>query len=141
MQLNLFRRWHYLPGVRQKEQSFKDKQKEFYDRRHRVRDLPALASETGVWVTSGTSQVEGRIVGQAESPRSYLVDMPSGIVRRNRLHLGVVPGNPSPPSECYQPPPTQRKIMTRLQTGTAINPPCRYPDPPDGNRDMLRGEM
>ena len=74
-------KWPYLLEVCQKEQSFKEKQKEFYDRRHRVRDLPALPSETGVWVTSGTPPVEGRIVGQAESPRSYLVETPSG----NRL--------------------------------------------------------
>ena len=97
-------KWPYLPEVRQKEQSFKEKQKEFYDRHHRVRDLPALPNETGVWVTSGTPPVEGRILGHAESPRSYLVETPSGIVCLNCLHLDVVPRQPSPPSNSDQPP-------------------------------------
>ena len=101
-----------------------------------MRDLPALPSETGVWVTSGTPSVEGRIGDQAESPGS--IETPSGIVCRNRLYLGVVPRQPSPPSDSVEPP-AQRKVMTHLQTGTAINPPCQYPDSLDGNRDTLRG--
>ena len=92
-------KWPYLPDVHQKEQSFKQKQEEFNEQRHQVRDLPTLASETRVWVTSGTPPVEGRTVGQAESPRSYLVETPSGIVHRNHLYLGVVPRQPSPPSD------------------------------------------
>ena len=46
-----------------------------------------------VWITSEDDQVEGRVVSPAKSPiaRSYVVDTPTGVVRRNRQHWNVAP--------------------------------------------------
>ena len=33
--------------------------------------------------------MEGTVVSPANSPRSYLVETPSGTVRRNRVHLNI----------------------------------------------------
>ena len=104
---------------------FKEKQKRDFDRRHRVKDLTRIPDETSVWVRSGTMPATpSKIVSPDTSPRSYRVVTPSGILRRNRAHFSVKPDNDTPPVS-HQPPPGNT-IMTRLKTGTAINPPSRY---------------
>ena len=40
--------WDYLLDVRKKDKKFKEKQKQDYDRRHRVKDLLELPEETTV---------------------------------------------------------------------------------------------
>ncbi len=46
-----------------------------------------------VWIRTEGGPVEGRVVGQAERPRSYVVDTPLGRVERNRRDLRVVPSS------------------------------------------------
>ena len=77
-----------------------------------------------VWITSEGEQA-------TDSPRSYLVETPTGTVRRNHIHLNV---NLSQPSKHLQ---TQaitekntdtqarRRIVTRSQAGTTVKPPKR----------------
>ena len=81
-------------------------------------------------ITTEKQPVEGRVVEPAEAPRSYIVETPSGEVRRNRSQLNIVPEHSStvepevgssPTSVREQP----RRIVTRSQTGTAIRPPER----------------
>ena len=81
-------------------------------------------------ITTDKQPVEGRVVEPAEAPCSYIVEIPSGEVRRNRSQLNVVPEHSStveletsssPTSASEQP----RRIVTLLQTGTAIRPPER----------------
>ena len=71
--------------------------------------------------------VEGRVVEPADVPCSYIMENPSGEVRRNRSQLNGVPEHSStvepemgssPTSAREQP----RRIVTRSQTGTAIRP-------------------
>jgi len=127
--------WHFLPDFRQKDKEFKEKQKRNYDRRHRVRPADTLPDDSSVWVTTGNSQTPGRVVSNAGTPRSYLVNTPSGPVRRNRQHLNRrlsrtddnisdIPDIPTTtPSQRAEP--ERDKIMTRTQTGTDIRPPNR----------------
>lgn len=126
-------KWPYLQEFKKRNREFKERQEKDFNRRHRVQELPALPNDSEVWITSdGGDPRPGRIVSPANTPRSYLVDTPSGRVRRNRHHLTIVP-NHSPVTEdntSQQEPSPQhaqlaRKIMTRSQTGTPIKPPER----------------
>ncbi len=97
--------------------------------------------------------VSGTVVTQANCPRSYVVDTPSGRIERNRHHLRVQPEQDTPAQETEtslhnspvswginrdnrestveeeipQSSTTSRRIQTRSQTGTNIQPP---PPPP-----------
>jgi hypothetical protein len=119
--------WSHLPHFKQSNAQFKQKQKEDFDKRHRVMEQSKIPDETQVVITTDKEPVEGCVVRPAESPRSYIVEMPSDEVRRNRNHLNVVPESitetfPEPENESTDPP---RRIATRSQTGIAITPPDR----------------
>ena len=88
---------------------------------------------SSVSVTTSNNQIPGRVVSNAGTPRSYLVNTPSGPVRRNRQHLNRrlsrnddnmfdIPDSTrttlTPRDE-----PERDRIMTRMQTGTNIRPP------------------
>ena len=51
--------------------------------------MPELAPGDKVWVTD--KEVPGAVVQQAHTPRSYIVDTPSAVIRRNRRHLVADP--------------------------------------------------
>ena len=75
----------------------------------------------------------GRVQSAAETPRSYIVETPSGSVQRNRYHLKPLPNLPSDTDQQYDPMPEQSNIiMTRSRTGTEILPP---------RETLLKGEM
>ena len=117
--------WSYLPQFRSSHKTIKERQKYSYDSRHGVCEVPAISDETDVWVTTGPNIVQGRVVSKSNAPRSYLMETPSGTVRRNRYHLGVVPDKEHS-YEADQEEPPLRKIMTHTQTGTMIKPLSRY---------------
>ena len=74
--------------VRFKDLKIKESQKRYYDRRHRVKDMPPLRTGDGVWIPD--QDIHGTV--QAEhSTRSYTVCTPSGIIRRNRRDLNLYP--------------------------------------------------
>ena len=127
--------WPYLAEFRRLDGTHKDRQKKDFDREHRVHDLPEIPDDTEVWVTSDAGPIPGRIVTAAETPRSYVVETPTGEVRRNRSQLRVQPETPTAGEETPadgedQPPPPQpsqdppRVIMTRSRTGTQVRPPA-----------------
>ena len=87
---HLMPEWTYLTDFHKKNAEFK-KQKENFDNRHRVHSLPEIPDDAEAWVNSGPVPVRGRIVTSSESPRSYLVSTPTGEVRRNRIHLNIMP--------------------------------------------------
>ena len=120
--------WSYLPDVQKADHQHKLRQKRDYDRRHKVRNQLEIPCDTEVWVKSGDVPVRGTVQDKLDAPRSYLVNTPTGTQRRNRYHLAVVPPEQSPTVE---PPettssPEPRRIMTRSQTGTQIQPPVRF---------------
>ena len=119
--------WPYLEEFCKQNELFKQRQKADFDRRHRVRPLPPIPSDTEVWITSGDQPIPGRVTATALTPRSYLVETSPGHahIRRNRQHINVVPDNHSI-SEDTRLESSPRRIMTRSQTGTLIRPPERF---------------
>ncbi len=114
----------HIGGFRQQDEQFKASQKSQYNRRHRVRELPSLPDNTPVWVQHQGRQVPGEILRQAGTPRSYVVNSPTGDLRRNRQHLQVRSEN-SLPNQDTTPTEPPKAISTRSQTGTLIHPPNR----------------
>ena len=95
-----------------------------YNRRHRARELPALPDDSEMWVTSSNRPVPGRVITPVETPRSYLVETPSGQIRRNQQHLNIVPK--SSVSTLPDNTPAKSRIMTRSPTGTEMVALKRY---------------
>ena len=120
----------YLPMFRQQNRDFKERQKDF-DQHHRAHDLPELSDDAEVWISSDGEPVRGRVISSADGPRSYVIDTPTGPVRRNRSHLTVTPETTNRSTadlhgSKHEPEPEPpRRIMTRSQTGTAILPPVQ----------------
>ena len=116
--------WPYLEEFRKSDQALKMRQKKDFDRRHRVHKLPDIPDNTNVWVTSGETPIQGQVQSSAGAPRSYIVETPTGSVRRNRSQLRAVPDVPHlTMTESTTPEPN--RVMTRIQTGTQIHPPDR----------------
>ena len=116
----------YLVEFREKNESFKKKQERDYNRRHRAREIPSLPDDASVWVTSGNQPIPGRVITPANTPKSYLVETPTGRIRRNQQHLNIVPENTTDPTLSDHGPATRSRMMTRSQTGTEIVPSKRY---------------
>ena len=70
--------------VAQKDALFKQKQKENFDRRHGVRELPKISPGDFVWIKDRQS---GGVVREQAAPRSYHVQTEDGEFRRNRRDL------------------------------------------------------
>ena len=83
--------WVYLEMFREKNKQFKESQKKNFDKRHRTRELTPIPDNTDVWITSEDRPIQGTVVSPADSPRSYVVNTPAGLLHRNRSHLNVVP--------------------------------------------------
>ena len=81
--------WEHIQHFRTLDQKYKQAQKENYDRRHRVRNLPELPENQPMWVDSRVQSrlIPGQVSHSATTPRSYVVETPSGELRRNRAHL------------------------------------------------------
>ncbi len=93
--------------VAAKERERREKDTASFNKRHRVRDLSHLAPGQPVWITDTKSQ--GTVVSSHTAPRSYIVDVPTGSIRRNRHHLvpfpETVPHSPHPPTPSTPPQP------------------------------------
>lgn len=121
-------KWPYLEEFQKVNERFKEKQKADYDSRHGARPLPEIPDDTDVWVTTDDNRISGRVRGPADTPRSYLVETPSGQIRRNRVQLNPMPHTQTHgPTEPVNPVSNENHspIMTRSRTGTRINPPER----------------
>ena len=62
-----------------------------------MRDLPVLGVGDKVWIPDHKS--EGMVMEKTASTRSYLVQTPSGPLRRNRRHLRYIPEHEVPKSQ------------------------------------------
>ena len=117
--------WPYLDDFRQQNNIFKTRQKTNFDRRHRVRTLSPIPTDTNVWVTSGDRPISAKVITSSSTPRSYVVRTQNQMnLQRNHHHLHVRPRQINNDSDdpISSPP---RRIMTRTQTGTVIRPPQR----------------
>lgn len=75
--------------VESKEKERRWKDSTVYNRRHCVRDLPLLSPSQPVWITD--TKCEGTVLSSHSTPRSYVVESPSGTIRKNRHHLQPLP--------------------------------------------------
>ena len=113
--------WPHLNSFRQQNDALKQKQKADYDNRHRTRPLLPIPNDSPVWITTNGNRSQGRVTAPADTPRSYLIETPSGEVRRNRAHLTIIPDS----KETEHTPTPRSPIQTRTRTGTDIVPPER----------------
>ena len=124
---NFIPKWEHIRNFRKLDTEYRQIQKENYDRRHGVKTLPSLPDDTTVWVDTQGVQVPGRIIRTADTPRLYMVEVPSGELRRNRAHIrprtDLQSSAGTPRTE--DAPATYSRPITRSQTGTAIHPPDR----------------
>ena len=107
----------------------KTQQKNYFDRRHRAQILPELPKNNPVWVKSPTTHeavVMQKFNGQQEKgdERSYLVQTPSGVQRRNRLHLRWRSLHPTREA-------TQSPQVTSLLPSYADRPPRSHQEAPE----------
>lgn len=79
--------------VAAKERRRREKDTEVFNRRHRARDLSHLTPGQPVWVSD--AKARGTVISSHSTPRSYIVDGPSGTIRRNRHHLVPLPDSAS----------------------------------------------
>lgn len=86
-QLNskLIPKWPNLKKVQEKFSRQKKKQKENFDKRHRVRTLSQLREGEKVWITD--LRRPAIVERKSEEPRSYIVNSKGEKVRRNRTSL------------------------------------------------------
>ena len=134
----LIPQWTYLPEFRQKNAEYKGKQKANFDLHHHAREASEIPGQVEVWVNTGSEPVRGTVTAPTEQPRSYMVNTPSGELRRNRSQLNIVPPgtprstpnlsaptSPDPPDSVSSPTPPHSppRIMTRSRTGTEVAMP------------------
>lgn len=117
--------WPYLERFREKDASLKARQKENFDKRHSAKVLPHIPPGERVWLPD--QKVEGTVVANAGTPRSYTVKTPSGHLRRNRRHLNLLPGTPKADSDPGGPdtsstPPVGEKTNTPAHPPTPVVP-------------------
>ena len=82
----------------------KSVQKHYYDKRHNTRPLPDVSPRQDVLFLSLADQMsylEGTIVSQANTPRSYIIEAQGCRYRCNRQH--IKPVNTNPPSLLARP--------------------------------------
>ena len=114
--------WHFLNDFREKDEAYKQKQKQNYDRHHRTRDVDVLQKDTSVWVRTENVQQPGTVVSAADAPKCYIVSTTSGQVRKNRYHLNLRHDAPTTSTNDTQ---EWWPVMTQSRTGVELRPPDR----------------
>ena len=81
-----------IETLRAREKQLKDRQKQNFDKRHGVRDLPQLLPGDLVWMSDRETEA---VVEEEVAPRSYNVSSSGGTLRRNRRNLVQLQENPN----------------------------------------------
>ena len=80
-------------AVATKDEETKTNYRRHFDKRHNVRHLPELQPGDSVHVKLDQQKVwktPGKIIARSPVPRSYIIQTPNRVVRRNRRHLRTV---------------------------------------------------
>ncbi|KAK7105840.1 hypothetical protein V1264_017168 [Littorina saxatilis] len=121
---------------KERDRQAKQQQKENYDRRHGVQSLPTLEPGETVKIKidgeDGWRQ-SGRVVEQCAT-RSYVVQTPTGRLRRNRRHLRRAPTG----EEMQIRDETVPKSPAAGDSGGAETVELELPDPPDVETSPVR---
>jgi transposase InsO family protein len=78
-------KWPNLVQLQEQEAQRKIQQEKYFNTRHRAVPLQKLTQGTEVRIT--THSEPGVIKNDTESPRQYEVETPTGVIKRNRVHL------------------------------------------------------
>ncbi|GFS27125.1 Pol polyprotein [Elysia marginata] len=78
-----------LPSLIEKEQRYRDNQRDNYNRRHAVQKAPELQPGDAVYIND--LKRPGSIINRHPNPRSYIFNTEQGTIRRNRAHLVATP--------------------------------------------------
>ncbi|UYV66641.1 K02A2.6-like, partial [Cordylochernes scorpioides] len=132
-----------LEILEMREKNQRHKKKTHFDIHHRARELPHLDEGTRVWVKD--LRVPGVVLEDAGSPRSYIVNSPKGILRRNRFHLLPNPQGEKIDMEDEE---MESPEMSQCFTSTGDNTTCdseprtfqRSPEPVKTRSGRLREE-
>ena len=126
--------------VRKLDESAKEKQAFYFDRRNGVKEMSKLRPGDTVRIRTPQQQQWGRpsvIMKPYEEnrTRSYIVDTGNGKYRRNRRHIQVIPTGEIPPPVLI-PMPKSRRLVIQPADPPA-NPPAEQPavPPANGNRN------
>ena len=84
-------------------------------------ELPDLLDAAAVWINT-EKPCQGTVATQHSSPKSYIVDSPTGKARRNRSQLKLLPPSTLPDGADGEQESNNQpeRMQTRLQTGIAI---------------------
>ncbi|KAK7146442.1 hypothetical protein R3I93_014019 [Phoxinus phoxinus] len=87
-----------------KEREKRGNDEKSFNKRHGARNLEPLVPGEDVWITD--ARVQGTVLSTHNTPRSYIIQVPQGRLRRNRHHLvplqtnsGVVDADEPPMGE------------------------------------------
>uniref|UniRef100_A0A8C9WWT4 Integrase catalytic domain-containing protein n=1 Tax=Sander lucioperca TaxID=283035 RepID=A0A8C9WWT4_SANLU len=116
-------RWTDMENLKRTEQRYRQKQKQNYDRRHRARNMPLLQQGDRVWVKDMLER--GKVVSNAGTPRSYIIETPRGTLRRNRYHLSSTPTAPVTTTDVPEVMPGNADPMAE---STPVTPEILYPN-------------
>ncbi|XP_036001498.1 uncharacterized protein K02A2.6-like [Fundulus heteroclitus] len=121
-----------LGKVRKTEKSYRLRQTQNYNRRHRAFDMPSLQPGDHVWVKD--IRQRGTVVSTAGTPRSYIVETPGGSLRRNRYHLSETPVAP----QLHVNVPSAENHLTETETTTERLPDSSQQSPQPEKRYPTR---
>ncbi|XP_037564184.1 uncharacterized protein K02A2.6-like [Dermacentor silvarum] len=82
----------FVPFTR-RDQANRRRQASDFNRRHAAHELRPLQAGEKVWVRDVNSPAI--VMGPAQRPRSYVVETPTGVLQRNRMHLVPTTGRPA----------------------------------------------
>ena len=93
LELNLKQVLPSQQAVARKDEETKTTYSRHFDKRHGVRPLPELQPGDSVHVKLDQQKVwktPGKVIARSPVPRSYIIQTPNSVVRRNRRHLRTV---------------------------------------------------
>ncbi|KAI4905796.1 hypothetical protein NFI96_024894, partial [Prochilodus magdalenae] len=85
--------WTDIVKLKEEEQKMRQRLRVHFNKRHRAQQLTTLTPGDHVWIKD--TKEKGTVISQANTPRSYVIDSPRGILRRNRNHLVTTPVPPA----------------------------------------------
>ena len=135
--------------IREADRQAKQTQKTNYDRRHGVVPLTPLRNGDPVLIRTDTDRswgTEGTVVAADPQNRSYLVNTPAGVLRRNRRHLQGLPRPTSSQTQSSPPlvrasPPARAESPARATTPTSASTPVRARQPPSTRTPALTSPL
>ncbi len=98
-----------LKNLKTNEESYRQKYKVYYNKRHKAVPLTPLKVGDPVWIID--LKRHGTIVQASDNPRSYIIETEGGrTVRRNRFHLKEAPYHSNSGSSCKKETPYNERL-------------------------------